>query len=204
MPTPRIGNLDFAKMAKLFSAALGEFSKHDFGSASYNQIIKSSGLSKGTLYYYFTSKEDIYLTLIQHSTTDLKTKLAQLTVPVSTKEDFILTSHNLFGCLVDFFHSKPGFAKFLNRVFAEATSSEHPAFELTKSLEEWLSRHIESGQKLGAVRTDIPKSLLNKLTWELVVQITDHILKTREDSDLMSGAKQAALYFDVINRLIQP
>jgi AcrR family transcriptional regulator len=204
MPTPRIGNLDFAKMAKLFSAALGEFSKHDFGSASYNQIIKTSGLSKGTLYYYFTSKEDIFLTLIQHSTTDLKAKLATLNTPVSNKEDFVTITQNLFGCLIDFFHTKPGFAKFLNRVFAEAKSAEHPAFELTQSLAEWLSRHVEAGQKLGAVRTDISKNLLRNLIWELVVQIMDHILKTREDSDLLSGTKQSSLYFDLINRLIQP
>lgn len=49
----------------MLSAALAEFSKNSFEDASLNSIIKNSGISKGTFYYHFKNKEDIYFSLLR-------------------------------------------------------------------------------------------------------------------------------------------
>ena len=42
------------------------FKKYGFEKATMNEIAKEAGLSKSALYYYYESKEDLFLDLIQH------------------------------------------------------------------------------------------------------------------------------------------
>ena len=41
-------------------AALDEFAAHGFHDASLNRIIEAAGISKGSMYYYFDGKEDLF------------------------------------------------------------------------------------------------------------------------------------------------
>ena len=41
-------------------AAMDEFAAHGFHDASLNRVIESAGISKGSMYYYFNGKEDLY------------------------------------------------------------------------------------------------------------------------------------------------
>ncbi len=54
------------KNQALFLACLDEFTKNSFDQASINEIIKNSGLNKGSFYYRFKTKEDIYFALIDY------------------------------------------------------------------------------------------------------------------------------------------
>ncbi len=47
------------------AAALAEFSEKSFEDASLNRILKNAGISKGTFYYHFKNKEDIYFFLLK-------------------------------------------------------------------------------------------------------------------------------------------
>ena len=57
--------LDDAKRARLMEAAVEEFSERGIEAASYNKIIERSGLSKGTVYYYFDNKEALLYTVLE-------------------------------------------------------------------------------------------------------------------------------------------
>ncbi|MBS7526305.1 TetR/AcrR family transcriptional regulator [Fusibacter paucivorans] len=57
----------FTKREQLIAAALAEFSTTDYESASLNQIIKTSGISKGVFYYHFENKEALYLALLDEA-----------------------------------------------------------------------------------------------------------------------------------------
>lgn len=48
----------------LLEAALEEFCLYSFELASLNRIIKGSGTSKGSFYYHFENKEDLYIQLL--------------------------------------------------------------------------------------------------------------------------------------------
>ena len=54
------------KNSKLFLACLNEFTKNSFRETSVNEIIKKSELNKGSFYYRFKTKEDIYFALIDY------------------------------------------------------------------------------------------------------------------------------------------
>ena len=56
----------FARKKELIAAALAEFTTKSFDEASLNQIIKNAGISKGTFYYHFKDKQELYLLLLKH------------------------------------------------------------------------------------------------------------------------------------------
>lgn len=54
----------FERRQELISAALDEFSEKGYDNASLNNILKEAGISKGTFYYHFKNKEELYFYLI--------------------------------------------------------------------------------------------------------------------------------------------
>jgi len=60
----RVRNSSFTSREPLIEAALDEFITYDYDKASLNRIIKSAGISKGTFYYHFKNKEELYKHLL--------------------------------------------------------------------------------------------------------------------------------------------
>ncbi|HWH51574.1 MAG TPA: helix-turn-helix domain-containing protein, partial [Gemmatimonadaceae bacterium] len=60
MPRPRFHKLSPDQQQAILRAALDEFAAHGFGASSLNRIIDAAGISKGSLYYYFDDKEELY------------------------------------------------------------------------------------------------------------------------------------------------
>ncbi len=48
----------------LYDAALTEFAEHSFREASLNDILKAAGMNKGSFYYRFRDKMELYLSLL--------------------------------------------------------------------------------------------------------------------------------------------
>jgi AcrR family transcriptional regulator len=57
---------DLDKRDKIINAAIEEFGKNSFEKASTNNIVKAAGVSKGLLYHYFKSKQELYDYLIEY------------------------------------------------------------------------------------------------------------------------------------------
>ena len=51
---------------ELFKASIEEFSTNSFAIASTNEIIKKSKINKGSFYYRFTNKEELFIALADH------------------------------------------------------------------------------------------------------------------------------------------
>ncbi len=61
MPQETFFNLPDDKRNLIISAAMDEFSKADYNTASINQICKKASIPKGSFYQYFTDKLDLYV-----------------------------------------------------------------------------------------------------------------------------------------------
>lgn len=59
--------LDNEKRDRIINAAMREFSAKGYKNASTNQIVKNAGISKGALFHYFTSKQDLFEFLYRYS-----------------------------------------------------------------------------------------------------------------------------------------
>ena len=59
MPTQRFMKLKEEKKQAILEAAVHEFSRVPYSSASINQIIKEADISRGSFYTYFEDKDDL-------------------------------------------------------------------------------------------------------------------------------------------------
>jgi len=53
-------NMGEEKRNRIINSALEEFSKNSFEKASTNNIVKKAGISKGLLFHYFNSKQELF------------------------------------------------------------------------------------------------------------------------------------------------
>lgn len=60
-----LSKMNQKKRDSLIKAALNEFAVNDYDKASTNVIVKKAGISKGLLYHYFKSKEELYEYLVK-------------------------------------------------------------------------------------------------------------------------------------------
>ena len=61
---PTFDNISSEKKQKILSVSLREFSSKGFESANINTIAKEAGVSVGSMYKYFDSKKDLFLTTV--------------------------------------------------------------------------------------------------------------------------------------------
>lgn len=61
---PRWARRKEARPQELLSAALGEFVEHGFAATRLEEVARKAGVSKGTLYLYFDSKEELFMAVV--------------------------------------------------------------------------------------------------------------------------------------------
>ena len=66
MPTNTFLRLSDDKKERVIQAAAKEFSVRNFAEAKLLHISKDADISKGSIYQYFSSKEDLYVFIIEH------------------------------------------------------------------------------------------------------------------------------------------
>lgn len=72
-----LAHMEPEKKLRLINSAMKEFGENRFDKASTNVIVKDAGISKGLLYYYFKSKEELFEYLIAFSMTLVGERIAE-------------------------------------------------------------------------------------------------------------------------------
>lgn len=88
--------LEEERRDRILNAALREFSQKGFLDASVNQIIKEAAISKGLLFHYFASKQELFLFLCDYSLRMLQTELVDL---INTEERDLLQRYRQIALL---------------------------------------------------------------------------------------------------------
>lgn len=92
--TEAFTNLSAEKRQRILDKGVEIFTKYSYGEASTNQITKELGISKGSLFYYFGSKKDFYLYLLETS--------IQLLLP----QDQSIAATDFYGIVFEALHRK--------------------------------------------------------------------------------------------------
>ena len=164
MPRPRFDKLDPEVRARLLEAAAQEFSAASYESASLNRIIEQAGISKGSLYYYFDDKEDLFRAVLAY--------LSECSEGMFESVPGDLTAQNFWQRMEDFgergrqvVRKHPWIVGFMG-MFHE-TLGNPPA---AGPLKDWCGRFlklrsdlIKRGLELGVIRKDMPIELLLSL-----------------------------------------
>lgn len=71
MPTKVFFELDYNKMKKITEESMIEFATYGYYNSSTNRIVRNAGISKGSLFQYFTNKEDLFFYILDHVTEEM-------------------------------------------------------------------------------------------------------------------------------------
>lgn len=89
---------------RLYPRVLELFSQKDAYQVSISSISKSSGVSSGTLYKYFSSKEDLLFTIIEEKLAELGERIA---IEIQGLESARETFRKLLWVVMDFYDKNP-------------------------------------------------------------------------------------------------
>ena len=200
MPFSRLEKLSPEKRERLFEVAAQEFASRGFEQASLNRILDQAQMGKGSAYYYFEDKADLFCTVIAYASERLH--LADLSVDLTT-----LTAETFWPTFARL-HREPLLRSFeqpwLFRVLrAPARLSptlweREPLARLWQQFNTLVMQLIKRGQELGVIRADLPDDLLS--TWIFALdQASDQWLMShweqmdRQACAAFSGTTVAAL-----------
>ncbi|MCC0636618.1 MULTISPECIES: TetR/AcrR family transcriptional regulator [unclassified Clostridioides] len=83
MPTKLFFELNEDKQRNIISVGISEFATYGYTNSSTNRIVKSSGISKGSLFKYFSTKEELYFFILDTVTADFIESLEKKTIAIS-------------------------------------------------------------------------------------------------------------------------
>ncbi|MHA6623137.1 TetR/AcrR family transcriptional regulator [Pseudonocardia sp. DLS-67] len=163
MVRPRFARLPPEQQQVILHAALDEFSAHGFHDASLNRVIDAAGISKGSMYYYFDSKEDLYAHVARVEFERFFTDLGPLVVPPETDPDtFWSTLERYYLDAITRLGGSPQLTTLIRGWLAALGNPtlQQAQHELERAVLPWVERAVTTGQSIGAVRTDLPADLL--------------------------------------------
>jgi AcrR family transcriptional regulator len=206
MVRQRFDNLEPDRQERILRAAADEFADRGFEGASLNRIIERAGTSKGSLYYYFEDKTDLFSTVVERATA----MVVQLVAGFALDE---LTAETYWPAFEAFTRKSAGYLAGngwyvrLARSFYRVRGRSGPAGPTTRVFDwarGWVTRCVARGQDLGVVRTDLPLPFLAELTLALG-EVGDRWLFERWD-ELSAGERERLVDAELglFRRLLQP
>ena len=104
----RRGREEQSRLASILVAAESVFIEKGYHSARMDDIAATAELAKGTLYYYFKSKDAIYLHLLQREARKVHEEVRRL---ISESSSFLEILEKAFNFYLEYFDRNPGFLK---------------------------------------------------------------------------------------------
>jgi len=161
-------NLTADEQNTIIDAALDEFAGKDFEAASLNSIIAKAGISKGSMYHYFASKEALYVYIINQI---MKTKEKFLSHAL-TLSDKPLAEMSFFENLefqmlasVDFAaqHYREHQLSIRLQTMAEGSLKDRLTGKLTGAFEDYVENMVDEAMKAGEIRDDFDKGFVMRI-----------------------------------------
>ncbi len=142
------------KQERILQAAISEFAKNGYNAANINTIAKRADISIGSLYNYFSSKEDLFLTIINYGYKVLENVIYSIDLRGGDIYDKI---ERLFIAAQEYARKYPQ----LNQIYLDMSTEglSHLSKRLSGKLETITARFyrglINSAKKKGIVADDV-------------------------------------------------
>jgi AcrR family transcriptional regulator len=164
MARPRFRKLDRETRHRILETAAEEFAARGFEGTSLNRLIDRLGISKGSFYYYFDDKADLFTTVVDY---------AWATVLPVERLDLAQFGADTFWSALQLLmreararvHDNPWLVGFTRLMCdpPESLSVREALAEKFAVARQWQAQLIRRGQEVGAVRSDMPAELLQAL-----------------------------------------
>jgi AcrR family transcriptional regulator len=205
MVRPRFAKLPAHLQQSIVQAALDEFSAHGFHDASLNRVIEAAGISKGSMYYYFDGKEDLFAYVAQAGLGGLIAEVGPLPdLGAGDADAFWSVLEDYYLRLARALLASPQLAALL-RVWSAA--SKNPEFQQAAGQMEqaslpWIAQALAVGHRVGAVRDDVPDTLLMAAVLGMGEAMDFWLLSQPRDDDALPGLIETLI--GMIRRAVSP
>ncbi len=169
MPSTRYKRMDPETQRRILEAARAEFVEHGYEASSINRIIQAAGINKGSLYYYFEDKADLFVRVIQDAQESMIRAIADLDLDQIMRhppQDFWGYLESASFQKIAFARQHPELTRLTTDFMRQASKPGAPSRFTTfmkQTLSQW-SALLQMGQAQGAVRDDLPLDVLMNLT----------------------------------------
>lgn len=160
------------KKKEILTSALACFARKGFQAATIDDIVAHSRISKGAIYNYFKSKDEIYLELMNEQTKEMNEKLTAKISSFNTAIDKILYLFELY------ITSNPFEPERKDSVVVHYEFRLHSSRDVNlqqllqargnKFFIEFLKDLFEEGKKSGEFKEDIDSHIMANLFWTMV------------------------------------
>lgn len=151
---PTFDNISEEKRKKILDVAVNEFANNGFENANINTIAKKADVSVGSLYKYFDTKADLFLTSVNYGVSSLERILAQV---VALDEDVMLKLEKLVRAAICYSRENAVMIKLYNEFTTESNAElgEKLAERMESVTADAYRKAIIKGQIDGEIRADI-------------------------------------------------
>jgi AcrR family transcriptional regulator len=162
MARNRFENLEAEKREAILRAAGEEFADKGYEGASINRIIRRSGMSKGSVYYYFEDKADLFATTLENSIQRIIQEIGWFSLEVLGPDEFWDAVLELTRRTIEWTRRNDWWIRLGKSIYRlqQEAGAEAAAHRLTDLGKDWWRSILSRGQTLGVIRTDLPLDLL--------------------------------------------
>lgn len=141
------------KQLRIMQASMDEFAEHGFEHGNTNRVAKAAEISVGSLFQYFDSKEDLFISTVKFGASELKEKLKAL---ADEDEDVFVKVERLIRTVQEHSRSNVNMIRLYNEMTSHGNSS------LVLQEVDWMesitatlyAQLIEKAKSDGVVRPD--------------------------------------------------
>ncbi|MCH8928849.1 MAG: TetR/AcrR family transcriptional regulator [Candidatus Marinimicrobia bacterium] len=152
----QFNHLPAEKKTRITDAFISEFAKKGFRAASMNKIVERAGISKGSIFNYFTSKNQLFMYAYKVAFERVKEYLRE--VRDETKdEEFFTRFQKVMEAGVRFVKKHPNLARIYYRILYTGDSPEGVAIlqEIHAESMKFISSFVEQGVERGEISAEI-------------------------------------------------
>lgn len=107
MPKATWDRIPEAKREAVIEAAEAEFAEHGYNAASLNVICREAGISKGSLFQYFSDKADLFVHLVALASKRIRASMEQAAAAYDWEHDFVGSLEALTGVWICYYYDHP-------------------------------------------------------------------------------------------------
>lgn len=147
-------NIPLEKRMRILETATKEFAKKGYHEASVSTIAAKSGISVGSVYKYFNSKQDLFLTIADYSISRMEKLLLGL---AKADEDVLIKVEKILREIISASREQSLLIKLYNSMTAinDKDLAKQFAIEMESMTSGIYIEAIKEGQKNGEIRADI-------------------------------------------------
>lgn len=170
----------FEKRDELINVAMVEFGEKGYENASLNSILQEVGISKGTFYYHYKNKEDLYMHLMDIIAEEKLKFISERMDSIDFNDDVFEVLKRLMTMGMKFAYKNPNINKFSQGFIKDGGTPTHNKIMEKYFIErkyylnnttrkygfqdmDYIGNLIERAYEKGQIRRDLPKEFVKKI-----------------------------------------